>query len=111
RLTHRINVDLPEPEGPQMTRRSPRGTSRSMSRSAGKAPYHLLTPCSSTCSMSVYLARPVVGLRRLEPPADGRHRERKQEVDRCREQVDLDAETDPLRIDDDRLGGAEEVHE
>ena len=28
----RINVDLPDPDGPQMTIRSPRPTSRSMSR-------------------------------------------------------------------------------
>ena len=29
----RISVDLPEPDGPQMTMRSPRATARSMSRS------------------------------------------------------------------------------
>ena len=32
RLMQRINVDLPEPEGPQMTMRSPWATLRSMSR-------------------------------------------------------------------------------
>ena len=44
RLMQRISVDLPEPEGPQMTMRSPLATSRSMSRSTWKLlPYHLLT--------------------------------------------------------------------
>jgi hypothetical protein len=43
-LTQRISVDLPEPEGPQMTMRSPGATFRSMSRSTWKSsPYHLLT--------------------------------------------------------------------
>jgi hypothetical protein len=43
-LTQRISVDLPEPDGPQMTMRSPLATSRSMSRSTWKSlPYHLLT--------------------------------------------------------------------
>ena len=40
----RISVDLPEPDGPQMTMRSPRRDARSMSRSTWKSsPYHLLT--------------------------------------------------------------------
>ena len=43
-LMQRMSVLLPEPEGPQMTMRSPRATVRSMSRSTWKAlPYHLLT--------------------------------------------------------------------
>jgi hypothetical protein len=41
RLMHRIIVDLPEPEGPQITIRSPRRTVRLMSRSTWNAPYHL----------------------------------------------------------------------
>jgi hypothetical protein len=32
-LMQRISVDFPEPDGPQITMRSPRETSRSMSRS------------------------------------------------------------------------------
>ncbi len=39
----RISVDLPEPEGPQMTMRSPARTSRSTSVNTWKWPYHLLT--------------------------------------------------------------------
>src|SRR5665213_472902 len=43
RLMQRIKVDLPEPDGPQITMRSPARTSRSMSVSAWNLPYHLLT--------------------------------------------------------------------
>ena len=39
----RISVDLPEPDGPQITMRSPPTTFRLMSRSTWKSPYHLLT--------------------------------------------------------------------
>ncbi len=40
----RISVDLPDPDGPQMTMRSPFLTCRSMSRNTWKLlPYHLLT--------------------------------------------------------------------
>jgi hypothetical protein len=44
RLMQRISVLLPEPDGPQMTMRSPLATFRSMSRNTWKLlPYHLLT--------------------------------------------------------------------
>src|SRR5258708_6796803 len=42
RLMQRSSVDLPLPDGPQMTMRSPRMTLRSMSRSTWKSPNHLL---------------------------------------------------------------------
>ena len=42
RLMQRIIVDLPEPDGPQMTMRSPRMTLRLMSFSTWNSPYHLL---------------------------------------------------------------------
>src|SRR5580765_817142 len=44
----RIIVDLPEPDGPQITMRSPPRTFRLMSRSTWKSPYHLLSSMSST---------------------------------------------------------------
>ena len=44
RLMQRISVDLPEPEGPQMTMRSPLRTARLMSFSTWNWPYHLCTP-------------------------------------------------------------------
>ena len=44
RLMQRISVDLPEPDGPQMTIFSPWSTVRLMSRSTWNSPYHLLTP-------------------------------------------------------------------
>ena len=40
----RISVDLPEPEGPQMTIFSPLATVRLMFLRTWKAPNHLLTP-------------------------------------------------------------------
>ncbi len=40
----RISVDLPEPEGPQMTIFSPLATVRLMSLKTWKAPNHLPTP-------------------------------------------------------------------
>ena len=46
----RIMVDLPEPDGPQITMRSPLVTRRLMSRSTWKSPYHLCTPIMSTAT-------------------------------------------------------------
>jgi len=47
RLMQRISVDLPEPDGPQTTTRSPLATERFTSRSTCRAPNHLFTPCST----------------------------------------------------------------
>ena len=41
---HLINVDLPDPDGPQITIRSPRYTVRSISRKTWNWPNHLLIP-------------------------------------------------------------------
>src|SRR6476661_2524801 len=46
----RIMVDLPEPDGPQITMRSRRSTARLMSRSTWNSPYHLCMPMISTAS-------------------------------------------------------------
>ena len=48
RLMQRIMVDLPEPDGPQITIRSPCCNARLMSRSTWNSPYHLFTPIRST---------------------------------------------------------------
>ena len=40
----RIMVDLPEPEGPHTTTRSPSATDMSTRFNAAKSPNHLLTP-------------------------------------------------------------------
>ena len=50
RLMQRIMVDLPEPDGPQITIRSLLVTRRLMSRSTWKSPYHLCTPIMSTAT-------------------------------------------------------------
>ncbi|WP_244508033.1 hypothetical protein [Mesorhizobium sp. ORS 3428] len=44
----RIIVDLPDPDGPQMTSFSPRETVRFTLRSTWNSPYHLFTPIIST---------------------------------------------------------------
>src|SRR6476619_5532381 len=46
----RIMVDLPEPDGPQITIRSLLVTRRLISRSTWKSPYHLCTPIMSTAT-------------------------------------------------------------
>src|SRR6266545_3306580 len=50
RLMQRKSVDLPLPDGPQMTMRSPRITLRSTSRSTWNSPNHLLKPTISTAT-------------------------------------------------------------
>ena len=50
RLMQRRSVDLPLPDGPQMTMRSPRMTLRSMSRSTWNSPNHLLNLTISTAT-------------------------------------------------------------
>src|SRR5947209_10194131 len=50
RLIQRSSVDLPPPDGPQTTMRSPRMTLRSMSRSTWNVPNHLLRPTISTAT-------------------------------------------------------------
>src|SRR5215813_6025997 len=49
----RMSVDLPEPDGPQMTMRSPFLTVRLMFLRTWNCPYHLLTPSSLTITSSV----------------------------------------------------------
>src|SRR4030095_7715066 len=91
----RISVDLPEPDGPQMTIRSPRRTERSMSRSTWNWPYHLLT-CANSMIGSVGCMRACRARRSafcllaasagvempLDPLTVARHREAEDEVDR-----------------------------
>ncbi len=60
----RISVDLPEPDGPQITIRSPARTCRSMSVRTWNCPYHLLTFSISMIGavlMLVLLAGPPAG--------------------------------------------------
>src|SRR5262245_9761450 len=45
---HRIMVDLPEPDGPQITMRSLPMIFRLISRRTWKSPYHLFMPTIST---------------------------------------------------------------
>ena len=52
----RIRVDLPEPDGPQTTMRSPRLTVRSMLRSTWNEPNHLCTPSISIAASGAVIA-------------------------------------------------------
>src|SRR5215831_16490786 len=65
----RIMVDLPEPEGPQMTMRSPRLTVRLMSRSTWNSPYHLCMPAISIATSLVVVCMRGTVLGRAAPPA------------------------------------------
>jgi hypothetical protein len=49
----RIIVDLPEPDGPQMTMRSPLQDGQVDVRSTWNWPYHLLTPVISIMTSSL----------------------------------------------------------
>src|SRR5690349_9125553 len=83
-LMQRINVDLPEPEGPQITMRSPLATSRLMSRSTWKSPYHLLSWLMPTIEFAVMVLYSVA-LMRVQPVLDEqrvtRHPEAEDEID------------------------------
>ncbi|CFN74891.1 Uncharacterised protein [Bordetella pertussis] len=62
----RIMVDLPEPDGPHTTMRSPGATSRLILRSTWNWPYHLFTSCmrmmaSVTDVLPQWRRRPCVG--------------------------------------------------
>src|SRR5437868_9963430 len=86
-LMQRISVDLPEPDGPQITMRSPLATSRLMSRSTWKSPYHLLRPEMLTIELSV-MALSVAPVR-VQPVLDEqrvtRHAKTKGEIDQSGE--------------------------
>src|SRR5271165_3011491 len=79
----RISVDLPEPDGPQITMRSPLATSRLMSRSTWKSPYHLLRPEMLTIEFSL-MALSIAPVR-VQPVLDEqrvtRHAKTEDEID------------------------------
>src|SRR5579863_10389691 len=104
----RIIVDLPEPEGPQTTTRSPRFTSRLMSVSTRKSPNHLCTWRISIigvpapgASFSAIVSAPCRV--RLTPPAAvelalqhlavARHEKAEAPIDRRRDDIGFGGET------------------
>src|SRR3712207_640270 len=134
RLMQRIRVDLPLPEGPHTTTRSPRATESDTSRSTCSAPNHLLTlsiriaggasvraaeatdsPGSRT-KLSLMGFGPSSALAvavqlRLQVLAVLRHGEAEHEVDGAHRQVDLHAEALPRRLDDGRLARRQQVED
>src|SRR5438067_1205207 len=108
----RIIVDLPEPEGPQTTTFSPFFTSRLMSVSTWKSPYHLWTACiwiigpsasrplaaraSLSAIASPSLSAPPVAVElALKHLAVARHEKAEAEVDRGRENIGFGREALP----------------
>src|SRR4030081_2918923 len=84
-LMQRISVDFPEPEGPQITIRSPLATSRLMSRSTWKSPYHLLRPVMVTIEfevMVIYSIPPVSVQPVLDEQGIAGHSKAEDEVDK-----------------------------
>src|SRR5580704_13371880 len=127
RLMQRIKVDLPEPEGPQITIFSPSLTSRLMSLSTWNWPNHLLTPvsvitdgallrsCATLAAIGAFswpplAARSLVELD-LEILAVARHRETEAEIDEGGEQVDLAGEAGPGGVDERLVGAVQEVED
>src|ERR1700761_5290404 len=84
-LMQRISVDLPEPEGPQITMRSPLPTARSMSRSTWKSPYHLLRWEMLTIESSAMPVPSLIAPVRVQPALDeqriARHAKTESEID------------------------------
>jgi hypothetical protein len=66
RLMQRSSVDLPLPEGPHTTMRSPRMTLRSMSRSTWNLPNHLLRSMISIAT-SFFVVRMSSTALRVDP--------------------------------------------
>src|SRR5215471_5331109 len=96
----RIIVDLPDPEGPQTTTRSPRPTLRLISLRTWKSPYHLSTwrswmigsPARVSTALSVTppsprLALPAFIELALQHLAISRHEEAEAPIDRCDEHI------------------------
>src|SRR5919112_5465671 len=133
RLMQRIKVDLPLPDGPHTTTRSPCATERDTSRSTCSAPNHLFTrsirmaggasvraaeatdaPGSST-RLSLMgggsSALAVAVQLRLQGLAVLRHGEAEHEVDGAHRQVDLDAEPLPRRLDNGGLARRQQVED
>src|SRR3954470_8676250 len=124
----RMAVDLPDPDGPQTTTRSPSATFSDTSRRTCSAPNHLLTlssrmaggasvraveaMCSRVWLMILIPSPPAVAVQlRLQALAVFRHGEAEDEVDGADGQVDLDAEALPGRLDDRRLARRQQVED
>src|ERR1700750_968656 len=82
-LMQRISVDWPEPDGPQITMRSPLPTERSMSRNTWKSPYHLLRCEILTIESAMVI--PSIAPMRIQPVLDeqriARHAKAEREID------------------------------
>src|SRR6516165_5240530 len=107
----RIIVDLPEPEGPQTTTRSPFLTSRLRSLRTWKSPNHLSTwrssmivsPARVSTALSVNLPSPPLTLSAfielaLEHLAVARHKEAETEIECRSEDIGFHREPAPIGV-------------
>src|SRR5690606_37972023 len=125
RLMQRIIVDFPDPDGPQMTMRSPCATSRFRSFRTWNWPYHLLTfdrrmmgsdmgkdSCdgrlSRRCKKLTVLALIQSAFQRL---AVTRDRVAKDEVDDRNEQIRFRTEATPGSVGHSRFGRLRQVED
>src|SRR5579859_7090685 len=123
RLMQRIAVDLPEPDGPQTTTRSPFLTVRLTFFSTWNSPYHLLTSRISMIGAPSFgaMAASDIPLKLLaalafvetdfQPLAVSRHGEASDEIDRTEENVGFAGQTAPIRIDQRHLGRVHQVEQ
>src|SRR5215472_6212333 len=122
RLMQRIIVDLPEPDGPQTTTRSPFLTSRLMSLRTWNSPYHLLTwrnamigsPARVFTAPSVILPSPPLTLPAfielaLEHLAVARHEKAKSPIDHRNKHIGFGGETLPIGVGERVVGGIEQI--
>src|SRR5688572_3223657 len=105
----RIIVDLPDPDGPHTTTRSPRATSRLMSQSAWNSPYHLFTSMNSMIGTAIMASVLPAGRQRpLEIGAETRQHVCSEEVEKRNEEVCLGVIPDPEGIGERRRRRVEE---
>src|SRR5215831_3842779 len=105
RLTQRISVDLPEPEGPHTTIFSPRATASEQSSSAWNVPYHLCTPSIASRFSALMSFQRVAP---LQVTSVGGDRKADGEIDRAHHDVHLDRIGPPFGVHR-QLQGAGEV--
>src|ERR1700742_372005 len=116
-LMQRIKVDLPEPDGPQITMRSPLATPRSMSRSTWKSPYHLLRWEMLTIEFSAMPVPSLIAPVRVQPALDeqriARHAKTESEIDHAGEgkACEQRGRRRPVRIRERSAHRAEQVEQ
>src|SRR5690606_1893303 len=123
RLMQRMVVDLPEPDGPQMTMRSPLRTWRLMSLSTWNCPYHLFTSIisiirwlsGSACCFTWFMFRSSMSTPgfqlALQMQRVAGNAETEDPVDRRRKYITLGGHAQPGRVRGGALDAVQEIEE